>query len=79
MIAIQKGFTRADNPGLRAHSKCLRITAKIKTTQLHSLKLEGDLSSVSRLLIYHSLSRPPPLSFSFSLSWSLFVSLSFPE
>lgn len=79
MIAIQKGFTRADNPGLRAHSKCLRKTAKIKTTQLHSLKLEGDLPSVSRLLIYHSLSPTLSVFLFLALLVSLFVSLSFTE
>lgn len=61
MIAIQMDFTRADNPGLLAHNRCLKIATKIKTTQLHSLKLNGDLSSTG---FQGSLS-PPALSFSF--------------
>lgn len=42
MIIIQMDFSRIDNPGLLGNSKYLKITTKIKTKELHSLKINVD-------------------------------------
>ena len=64
MTAIQMDFTRTHNPGLLAHSKCLKIKAKPKTKQLHSLTLKWDLSSkgFQGPSPFLSLRLPPSLS-----------------
>lgn len=43
MIIIQIDFSTIDNPGLLENSKYLKITTKIKTKELHSLKIYVDL------------------------------------